>query len=219
MTAVTSHPPSGQEATLVRIEARLARMERALQPVETVAIQAPLLMATVTEMADALALRMGDVDARTQSLADIAERLTRPQTIETLNRLLEIAEAAPHLVATMTDMADEAMAQLTQHDVPVEHLVQVGSAFVQGLVRLATAPEVRHLLESGMLNPEALGALGRAADALAEASSAPRRRVGAFGALRALGHEDVQSALGFLLEVAQRFGASRNDDRGLPSGT
>jgi len=92
MTAVTSHPPSQQEAALARIEARLARLERALEPVETVAVQAPLLVATVTEMADASAARMGGVDARTHALADITERLTRPQTIATLNRLLEIAE-------------------------------------------------------------------------------------------------------------------------------
>ena len=202
MTATLSPVPT-------ELEVRLARLERAVQPIEALAQQAPLMLATLTEMADAMAARMGDFDDRTRALGEVAERATRPETLATVHKMLDLVESAPALTATATDMVDEAMRRLAESGVPIEHLVEIGASFVHGLVNLATSPEVRNLLESGMLEKDAVATLGRAADAISGAARAPADRVGVIGALKALNDPDVQRAMGFLVDVAQRFGRAQ----------
>jgi uncharacterized protein YjgD (DUF1641 family) len=214
MTATFSTPQTG---ALDHIEERLDRIERALRPVEELAQQAPLLLATVTEIADSMAARMGDLDERSHALIQVTEKLTRPQTLETLEKAVEMAEQAPALVATGVDVMDASMRQLAESGLPIEHLVEIAQSFIKGLAELSTSPEVRNLLQSGMLNPQAVKTLGQAAEALADASKAPQRQVGVFGALRALGQPEVQRAIGFLMNVAERFGQSIDQPPALPS--
>ncbi|MGF1510046.1 MAG: DUF1641 domain-containing protein [Myxococcota bacterium] len=208
-TALSPHPASSAS-----IEARLERIERALKPVETFAQQAPLLLATVTEIGDAVAARVGNVDARSAAVLEVVERLSRPETAHTLERLLEMAEQAPSLMATTVDILDEVMRRCAESGLPIEHLLETAQQFIRGLAELSTSPEVRNLLQSGMLNNEAVQTLGRAAEAMASASRQPAPKVGMWGALSSFRKPEVQRALGFLIQVAERFGQNLdNADR------
>jgi hypothetical protein len=124
----------------------------------------------------------------------------------------------PHVVATLADTFDSTVARLGERGIDVD--ARLHDAL--GLLERLTAPETMHaaqallahlqaiadLAASGVLDREPLHVISEAGRALAQASRHEPPRVGAFGALRALGDPDVQRALGFLLEVARGVGKS-----------
>jgi len=70
--------------------------------------------------------------------------------------------------------------------------------------------EFRALLDSGVLDPEALQVIGGLGTALVESQKEATRgetpKRGMFGLLGALRDPDVQHAVGFLTSFAKRFG-------------
>ncbi len=213
---------AGHESALDRIERRLARIERLLERVEDGARAAPQVVATAVDTLDHLAAglqRRGvDVDARLGAALALAERLTAPETARGLERAMDAAEQLPAVLATVTDVMDSLAARAQESGVDLDERLRV-------LVRVSerlTAPDaletleaaldqmhgLRSLLRSGVLDPAPVAMIAKAGRALAEAGSVEAPRVGAFGALRAMGDPEVQRALGFLLTVARLFGAS-----------
>jgi uncharacterized protein YjgD (DUF1641 family) len=69
------------------------------------------------------------------------------------------------------------------------------------------ANELDALLRSGVLAPATLRVVGELGRALTAAAAAPPPPLGVVGLLKALGHPDVQRALGFLVAVARQFGS------------
>lgn len=205
-------PPVDLAGALARIEARLMRIEGALEPAATIADKLPALIATAVDTIDDQAARLGDVEQRVGALTDVLERLTRPATLASLKRLVDMAEQAPQLLAVATDVFDETMSEAAAQGLELSQVVDELKRLVFGLLRLTTSSELKSALESGMLAPRALGTLGKVAGALVEVSDEPPARVGALGALRALRDRDVQRALGFLLQVAQSFGRALAED-------
>lgn len=204
-------PPDLAEM-LLRIDARLERLERALGPALALAEQVPQLVATLTDVVDEKAARLGDLEPRLQALGEIAEHLSRPSTLATLRKVVEIAENAPALVATMTDIMDEVMADAAKNGLELSQVIDDIKRLSFGLLKLMTSAELRALMDSGVLDPRALTALGHVATALTMSGESPPPRVGALGALRALGNQDVQRALGFVLRVAENLGRNLASD-------
>ena len=136
------------------------------------------------------------------------ERLSRPQTLASLRELVDIAENAPGLAATFTDMFDEVMAGAAEEGLELSQVFDNLKRLLFGLLKLTTSPELRALLDSKMLDPRALMSLGQVAQALVQVADREPPRVGMLGALRALSNQDVQRALGFLLQLAAGFGRS-----------
>ena len=215
-TARVGNASSDLAAVLARLDARLERLERGLAPITTFAEQAPALAATVGDIVDERAAQLGDVEERVGALVDLVERLTRPQTLASLRKVVDVVESAPSLVATAADVFDELMSEAANEGLDLTHLVDDSKRLAMGLLRLTTSPELRALMSSGMLDPRALITLGSVARTVVEANASEPPRVGMFGAVRALAHEDVQRALGFLLRVAGGFGRSlRREDKRL----
>lgn len=205
------------QTTLAGIEERLARIEGLLVPLAQVAEAAPGGVATLTDMFDGWATRDGRMDARILALQDLLTRLTAPQTLQMLERMLEQAENLPNMVATLTDIADNAAEASARAGMPVEALVQSAASALRGASRLATAPEVKAVFESGILAPKTLQALGQVAQAVGRAPERIRP-LGLLGALRVSRDLSVQYALGFLMTVAQSLGgviAAEQQARGL----
>ncbi|MCA9616104.1 MAG: DUF1641 domain-containing protein [Sandaracinus sp.] len=212
----TTASTSDLAATLARIDARLERLERRLAPITELAEHAPALAATVGDIVDERAAQLGDVEDRVGALFDLLERLTRPQTLASLRQVVDLAESAPNLVATAVDVFDEVMAEASREGLDLTHLVDDSKRLAMGLLRLTTSPELRALMTSGMLDPRALTTLGSVARTVVEANETEPPKVGMFGAVRALGNDDVQRAVGFLLRVAGGFGRSlRREDKRL----
>jgi len=191
---------------LARIEARLDRIERTLAPIEKLAHDAPALAATVGDIGDEIAARLGNTEQRVQALGDLAERLTRPDTLRTLGHVVDVIESAPNLVATATDTADELIAQAAEEGLDLTHVVDDTKRLFIGLLKLMTSPQLRALLDSGMLDPQVLTTLGIVARSVADANEVEPPQVGIFGAMKRLRDGDTQRALGFVLRVAEGVG-------------
>ncbi len=161
------------------------------------------------------------LDERLRGLTALAETLSDPATTATLGNLLgrldrvqpllDLADQAPGLAAMLGDMADETMRDVMNSGVDVERAVQQGlGAFVR-LGELTASDEFQALLDSGVLDRQAVAIVGQAGQALAatqrdcaQAAAAPQ--TGLFGLLKALRDPDVKRALGFLTRFAKHFG-------------
>ena len=218
MTTPSVAPLSGGgdiASTLRRIEQRLARLEATLAPVEELVSNSEATIATVGDIFDEQARAIGNVDIRLRALGEILERLTRPKTLETLAGLVDIAEEAPNIAATLGDIADEVIAEAAKDGLDTTHLLGQAKKLVFGLLRVTVSPELDALLSSGMLDPKALKVLGYTARAVADAAEKESPQVGLFGAMGRLGDPDVKTAVGFLLQVAGSLGRTlkRNKNR------
>lgn len=150
------------------------------------------------------------------ALDRLERRLARIE--RTLDRLDEATRAAPNALAAVVDTLDSFAARAQQEGIDFDERLRVLSRVTERL----TAPEaletleaaldrmhgLKTLLASGVLDPAPVAVIAKAAQALAAAGNEAAPRVGAFGALRAMGQPDVQRAVGFLLRVAQLLGAA-----------
>lgn len=220
METVTMVKPKGAREPVGwdEVDARLSRIEALLGPLAQVAQwveAAPAGVSTLTDIADEWAARDGHMDARMDALHDLLAKLADPGTLRMLTTMIEQAEQLPQMVATVVDIADAAAAEAARQGMPVESLVQAVGRALRGLSRLATAPEVQALFESGMLAPKTLRTLGRVASAVGDAG-AHGRPIGLVGALRASRDLGVQRALGFMLSVAREFGRALGEEQPAP---
>ncbi|MFW5968801.1 MAG: hypothetical protein ACOCV2_14850, partial [Persicimonas sp.] len=136
---------SGVEDRLDRIETRLGRLEDSLDRLDDLLDRVPMLVATVTDVADDhFDGRQADVDARVRRLVRIAEQLTSPQTLDGLERLaahghkleqaVAVLESMPDNVATLVDVFDEFVARSTAEGIDV---IQVGQQLSAAANRFA----------------------------------------------------------------------------------
>jgi hypothetical protein len=140
----------------------------------------------------------------------IDQRLTRLEAA--LDRMDAVVAAAPGLVATAADVFDSMATRFAAGGVDLD----ARARSIGGLAERITAPEtadaIAAILASGLLERGTLGVLGHLAAALSATSEATAPRVGAWGALRALGDPDVQRAVGFMLVVARHLGRALGSD-------
>jgi hypothetical protein len=197
---------SQRASELERIEERLTRMERMLERMDSVASQVPSLFAMVSDVADEWATRDGRVDARLTEVLQLLKRATRPEVLQSLQTLLTQLEAAPGMFAMLGDMLDDfargAEAEGADLHNATAHLFDTLNA----LVKLLGQPEIRDLLESGVLSPAAVRSMNMAARAFAEAGQHTGERVGLWSAFAKTRDPDVQRALAFMLNTAKTLG-------------
>ncbi|MGF1469762.1 MAG: DUF1641 domain-containing protein [Sandaracinaceae bacterium] len=213
----TAQPSSAASApspdVLARIDARLARIEASLRRYDAIAEQAPAFVAAATDAFDEAATLAGRPDERMRRAASLLERLSRPETLDALETLVDALEAAPGLVATAVDAVDELAAEAARQGVGLEALFEQLLRTMQGLTRFATSPEVQEFLGSDMMSEGALATLSEAARSLAAARAETERRVGVLGAIGALRDPEVQRAVGFAVTFAKGFGRVFGEER------
>jgi hypothetical protein len=164
-------------------------------------------MDTIERSAGELGAMLASIDARLSRIEGAVASATA------------LVDQVPMAIATAADVFDDHAARLGD----VEQRLSALGDVLERMTRPATLASLKQLIESGMLEPRALQALGRIASALIAVSDDEPARVGAFGALRAFRDADVQRALGFLLRVAKSFGGALADeaasDKRLPAHT
>ncbi len=202
-----------QDSELARIEARLERIENMLARFDAMADQAPGLVAMVSDVADEWATRDGRVDARLTEVLRLLQRATRPEVLQSLQTLVAQLEAAPGLFAMLGDMVDAFANQADAEGADLHNATAHVFETLKALVKLLGQPEMRDLLDSGVLSPGAVRTMNMAARAFAEASVHPGERVGLFSALSKTRDADVQRALAFMFNAAKTLG------RALDSGS
>ena len=180
-------------------------------------------MVTVDTIDDALtqaADRGVVVDERAREGLRLLETLTEPETTAALEQILDrsdqleeltaLAENAPAAIATVVDILDAEYARAAAEGYdPEQTLRQAFSAFSR-LGELFRTDEFEALLDSGVLDPQALQVVGSLGSALVDTQAEARRgdtpNQGIFGLLGALRDPDVQRAVGFVTTLAKKFG-------------
>lgn len=185
---------------LARIEARLERIERALD----VAKDVPNAVAIATDTIDDWARKHPDLDERLEAFLAVFEHLTRPKTLKGLKLVLDHLENLPNTIAIAGDTLDDIARQAAAQGLPVGTLFEDLSGTLAAFIRVA--PKLRATLESGMLDARAIETLGRMAKTASDLTEHEPTPVGFFGAIKAMSDPEVQRSVGFAVEMAKGFG-------------
>jgi hypothetical protein len=202
----------GPSDALARIEAKLDRLEHRLARFDALLEQAPGMLALAGDTFDEVAGEL-ELDTRARAAARVLERLSRPDTLARIEQLLMLSEQLPGLLALLGDSLDEFAREQGERGVDVELVMHNLGRTFDALLRLIGSEQLRGLLESDILLPGAIEALGEAARALANTQRSNPAPLGAWALLRELRDPDIQRSLGFVVDVARRFG---NQARALP---
>ena len=205
---------------LTRLIDRLDRLEA----LASMADQLPdAAMVAADSLDDALtraAERGVVVDERAREGLMLLEKMTEPETAaalgavldraEHLERLSALAEDAPDAIATVVDILDTEYARAAERGYDPEQILRRSFSALGQLGDLFQSDEFEALLASGVLDPEALQAVGSLGSALVDTQKEARRgettQRGFFGLLGALRDDDVQRAIGFITTFAKKFG-------------
>ena len=148
--------------------------------------------------------------ASAASLESLQARVdSTAQIVDALKPIIEIIQQAPAMIAMAGDSFDDLVRNAVDSGVDVERgfIIGAGAALRVGATMDAHKVDaIESLLNSGVLDPVALRVVGDLGHALADTAAAPVTPLGPVGLWKALGHPDVQRALGFMIAVAQRFG-------------
>jgi len=217
-------------ASLERLHSRLDRIESRLAPLEATLAHAPGAVAMFTDTVDQLAARAGEgeLDARMQTAVRLLDRATRPDALAALEAVLArvdrlgpalaLLDHAPGALSMAVDTFDDLAARVAETGIPLHERVHV----LLGAAERLTSPaalevlkvvttrlnELHALLESGVLDPEAVRVVSLAGRALVASKACECGPVGPVGAARALTEPEVKRALGFAVAFARQFGTA-----------
>jgi hypothetical protein len=195
-----------------------------IEELAALADRLPAVVATTADTLDDALTRAADrgvvLDERAREGLRLLEQLTEPQTAQALSAvlgradqlddLMQLVDRAPDAIAAVVDMLDAEVAKAyAQGHSPEETLRQTVGALGR-LGELFRTDEFQALLDSGVLDPEALNVVGSLGAALVDTQKEAKRgqtpQRGLFGLVGALRDPDVQHALGFLTRFAKKFG-------------
>lgn len=201
------------EQRLERIEDQMGKTREAMAPLPQVAATA---VDTLDDIATRLQARGVDLDARLDLLLRLLEAGTNPTTLAIVERVLAhpekleeavtMAESAPAIIATAVDTVDDVMARLASQGIDPANLTTHGIEAATRVMKLVQEPGFLRMLDSGLLDPEAIDVLTLLGRALKDARRAEIEPRGMFGMVGAMRDPDIQLGLGFALALAQRFG-------------
>lgn len=230
LDALLAHGPGlvqqlSSEKTLQALERLLARVD-ALEASTTMLVQAvesgPALVGGLVDRFDQLkrdpSQPTPDLDALMAHGPALTAKLTSPATLQALDGLLGridtleesvsmltmAMEGAPALITSLVDEADRRAAEMD-----MEGMVQEASDAFKQFHAWYKVGGLDKLRESGVFDPktvEVIGSLSGSMLTSLEMAEREQKRVGAVGLMRALGDEDVQRAMGFLITFARQFG-------------
>jgi hypothetical protein len=214
-------------AALDRLSERVDALTRMMESIDPLVEKAPDLIAGVTDAADEAYSRAAasgiDLDARVHDVMRLVEKLTEPRTMELfstllgrmdqLERLLQLADQAPGLVAMLVDSLDEMAERARESGVDFERGLANGAAAAVRFGAVMGEAEVRALetvLHSGVLAPETVRLMGGLGEALSASAATDVGHIGPLGLLRALRDPDARRTLGFAAVFARQFGQRLN---------
>jgi uncharacterized protein YjgD (DUF1641 family) len=199
---------------------RLDQLEEVAELAEQVPAAASVTVDTIDDALTRAADRGVVVDERAREGLRLLEKLTEPDTAAALERILDrsdqldeltaLAEDAPDAIATVVDILDAEYARAAAQGYDPEQTLRRAFGALSRLGELFRTEEFEALLDSGVLDPEALQVVGSLGSALVESQKEASRgetpRRGFFGLLGALRDPDVQRAIGFVTTFAKKFG-------------
>ena len=203
--------------TALALAERLTAEETAvkLNQLLDLADQLPGTLAMMGDMMDETVRRAAsngvDIEARLRAGLTMAEKLTAPEMVAKLDQLLAMADQAPGMIAMMGDIVDESIRRAGESGINIEAMVRQGARAGAKFSALMESEEFDALMESGILDPEAVASVGKVGRALIASQQQPLEPVGLFGLLSAMRDPNMQRALGFLATFGAEFGKQINN--------
>ena len=203
--------------TALALAERLTAEETAvkLNQLLDLADQLPGTLAMMGDMMDETIRRAAsngvDIEARLRAGLTMAEKLTAPEMMAKLDQLLAMADQAPGMIAMMGDIVDESIRRAGESGINIEAMVRQGARAGAKFSALMESEEFDALMESGILDPEAVASVGKVGRALIASQQQPLEPVGLFGLLSAMRDPNMQRALGFLATFGAEFGKQINN--------
>ena len=203
--------------TALALAERLTAEETAvkLNQLLDLADQLPGTLAMMGDMMDETIRRAAsngvDIEARLRAGLTMAEKLTAPEMVAKLDQLLAMADQAPGMIAMMGDIVDESIRRAGESGINIEAMVRQGARAGAKFSALMESEEFDALMESGILDPEAVASVGKVGRALIASQQQPLEPVGLFGLLSAMRDPNMQRALGFLATFGAEFGKQINN--------
>lgn len=205
---------------LTHLSVRIDSLERSLSSIDEFIKKFPAMMAITTDIADELyrnAAASGiDMEERLKKAGKLLVRLTDPKKIDTLSHfintldimtpLLKQFEKVPDTLAVIVDSFDELYKSAERSGIDFELIMKQGKDAAAKLNEILKSDELKALMNSGILNPNAVNIVAQAGCALAECKEDHPKKMGIFGLIKELGNCDLQCALGFLISFGKRFG-------------
>ena len=136
--------------TSVNVEARLDRMEKMIAELHGSVQQVPDLVAIAADTFDETVTQLDNrgvnLDTRLAGTLDLLEVLTKPETLQSIQALLEIANKGPDLISIGVDSLDEMMKGSNLDP------IQVGSAGMTILESFQSASAVTPIKAGGIFS-------------------------------------------------------------------
>lgn len=205
-----SDQPDETQVLLQTILQRLDQLDERTAPLGHLLERLPILadaVGTTATTAWAKAETEGiDPVVSLQELQGIAWLAARPEQLETLRQLVQLAPKLqpflqhPDLLVRLGEM-------LTQ--IPAEDLDALLTRFSEAAPAIAShaaSQEFEDFVDAWLRHDASLKLASAAGTALVEAQAEPIQPAGAFGAFFRMGDPDIQRALGLMLAIAKRFG-------------
>jgi hypothetical protein len=133
---------------------------------------------------------------------DVAVKAMKPESTALLLRLLDRLEDA----GAALDRLDQLEKRLADSGIDRGALLDRGIEVGTRLAALAGSPEANAIVKGGPLDRETLDVVGKATQALVDTRRETPVPLGLLGTFRAMGHPDVQLAVGFGMSFLRRFG-------------
>lgn len=209
---------------LERIESRLSKIEGRIDAIESFAKTDGLN--TLSILTDSFDEYCAPNDQARRSMADrlehitrILDHITKSDAINTIEMLIEKApaissaieqmEALPHVMSIFADSFDEFFKYAQTHGLDITSFSENFSKFSVKMLTLFESGNFNKLLDSGIVDPEAIVTVGAMGESLAH-STKRIKPVGPLGVMAAMFDPEVQKATGFLIDFAKHFGNSLN---------
>jgi uncharacterized protein YjgD (DUF1641 family) len=209
---------------LERIEGRLDKIENRIDAIENFAkVDGLNTLSILTDSIDEYCApndqARRNMAERLEHVVHIIDQLTQTNAINTLELLIEKApqlsaaieqlEALPQVMSIFADSFDEFFRYAQTHGLDVTGFSENFSKFSVKMLTLFESGNFNKLLDSGIVDPEAIVTVGAMGESLAH-STKKVGPIGPVGIVKALFDPEVQKAAGFLVDFAKHFGNSLN---------
>ena len=197
-------------------------------------------LATGTDVLDekvaAAAQRGVDVESRAEGMAQLLEKLSQPETINSALQLLDLLprlvpiirtlEQLPDILATVMDVLEDYQQQFADQGVDVEAALSNGLKSALWLGNQVDSEHLKRmgeLLSSEILNADALHVIDSAARSLSSTQSdiceeRSPNRIGMMGLWAALRRPEIQRSLAFAVRFGECFGKNLDAQQDESSG-
>lgn len=203
----TTPSPQTEAQLLTKLLESVQRQEQRQLELERTLKQLEQTVAMIVEISDdhmAKAIERGvDPAQRAVKMLELLERLSAPERLSRLERLIDDLEHLPGHLATVGNILDGWAAALMEQGVDLHAARANGGRLLVAVLKTLQSDRAG---DFDMISPRALDILNRAGAALGQDPQLSGSKIGMMKLLKVMRDPHIQRALDFGIQFGQRFG-------------